>query len=139
MVFGCIRIYYVFVSKYLPEKKKKGKKQDVHCSDGDVLQQCKVYQHAEALVACSGAAWPDIRLGGKLRTLPQAVISCQGTNTLRHILYFEWMPVNQHVWNSFEGQVTTNFLDVHLAWDSSPILVIIFVLHVITCILPPFI
>lgn len=109
----------------------------MHCSDGDVPQHCELYQHAGALVAQSGAA--DTQLGGKLRTLSQAVILCQGTNTLRHILYFEWMPVNQHVWNSLEGQLTTNFLDVHLAWDSSPILVIILALHAITCVLPPFI
>lgn len=110
----------------------------MHCSDGDVPQHCKVYQHTEALLAHSGIAWSETQLAGKLRTLSQAVILCQGTNTLRHILYFEWMPVNQHVWNSLEGQLTTNFLDAHLAWNSS-ILVIILVLHAITCTLPPFI
>lgn len=111
----------------------------MHWSDGDVPQHRKVYQQTEATVARSGAAWPATQQpGGKLRTLSQAVILCQGTSILRHVLYFDWMPVNQHVWNSLEGQLTTNFLHVCLAWDSYPILVIILVLHAIIFILPSF-
>lgn len=91
------------------------------------------------MVARPGAAWPATQqLGGKLGTLSQAAVLCQGTTILRHALYFGWMPVTQHVWNSLEGQLATSFLDVCLAWDSYPILVIILVLHAIIFILPSF-
>lgn len=61
----------------------------MHCFDEYVLQYHNIHQQTKAMVADLGVMWPaSQQLDGELGTLSQAVIHCQSTNILRHVLYF---------------------------------------------------
>lgn len=106
-------IYYIFVKNYCPE-------QSTMCIA--LMEMC----HSTVRSTSKPRLWelaqeqcgPAPTAGWKAEDTVQAVVLCQGTSILRHVLDFDWIPVNQHVWNSLEGQSTTSFLDACLAWDS---------------------